>query len=265
MSEKIRKDEGKKVIDLNKTEDLLNKIEISREIEKGQNFFSEPKEEINFDSIDFNINPFKSEDINKKEKNKLDELIVGNQSIEQKRDAPYSQYYDIPIGLKTNNYIENYSKEKKTNENNLHNINFNNKSKNQSNSLINPYNINKNNNYNETTKILSNIFNIREDSNPLIQNSYNNINLNSNPFFQNLYNQINNNNSYKYINSNNFNNQISYDNNQIIDNNQLNFSNNFNTPRLREQYWICSLCNDFNIGGKNLIYFFFIFLIRKFL
>lgn len=167
MSEKIRKDEGRKATELNKKEELLNKIDLSKEIEKGQNFFSEPKEEINFDSIDFNINPFKSEDI------KLNT---------EKKGTKIPEY--------------------------------------------------------------------------MMKSSYNNISLNPNPFSQNLNNQINNNNSYNYINSNNFNNQISYDNNQIINNNHLNFSNNCQIPRLREQYWFCSLCNNFNTRGKILIIFF---------
>ena len=271
MSEK-RKDEEKELIKDNNNEELLNKFGL----EKGAYSIydkDKEKEEINFDYIDFNINPFNNEEISKKEQKNKDELIlekkVDKEGELQKKynDIQNRQKYRLNNYLNKNNEnIEEDLEEKQFSSNN--DINILNVKDNRKDALLSNFS-SKTNYYNQNNNAIVKSYdiypNINTDSKTIIPKSIYNSNSNYNPFLPNFNNQIN------YINNNNGNNQINYMNpiNYINNygNNQINFINNNNNnffPMSTHQNWICSLCNNFNAGGKNLfiINYHFFYLIR---
>lgn len=269
MSEK-GKDEEKKVIKGNKNEEIINMFNLEKETYLIYEQDKE-KEEINFDSIDFNINPFNYEEINKKEEKNPDKLLLekkddkeGQTQNPKYNDIQYRQKYQSNIILQKKENIKQDLMEKKLSSNNDNNANFNNfqgtrKETSFSNLLIKTtYNDNENNN--SLIKSYDNYPNINIDSKTIIPKPVDNINPNYNPFLRNFNNQIN------YINNNYENNQIKINSNinqmnyiNNYRNNQINYINNNNYfPMFIHNNWICSICNSYNSGGKNLFILIFI-------
>ena len=263
MSEK-GKDEEKKVIKGNKNEEIINVFNLEKERYLIYDQDKE-KEEINFDSIDFNINPFNNEEINKKEEKNPDKLLLekkddteGHSQNPKYNDIQYRQKYQSNIILQKKENIKQDLMEKKLSSNKDNNVNFNNIQDNRketsfSNLLFKTiYNDNENNN--SIIKSYDNYPNINIDSKAIIPKPVDNINSNYNPFLRNFNNQIN------YINNNLENNQIKINSNinqmnyiNNYGNNQINYINSNNYfPMLIHNNWICSICNNYNSGGKNL-------------
>ena len=199
------------------------------------------KEDINFDSIDFNINPFNSDIPEKKVKDNESEDLV----LEEKEDDNFEvnkiqmnqKYHTSNDLLKVNYFSEDKSKEKEKDKNKeIFNIN------NKINSRVNNNNINNNINYNN-----NNLDNISH-----INNNFINFNLNNNfPFNENY------NNSKKiFNNSNNIN--FDLEANSFIprnsNNNNNDNNNDFFSNKIR-QSWICSFCHNLNYQSKKYILF----------
>ena len=271
MSEK-GKDEEKKVIKGNKNEENLNIFDLEKETYYYYEQDGE-KEEINLDSFDFNINPFNNEEINIKENKNSDKLILkkkddkeGQTQNPKYNDIQYRQKSLSNILLQKKENIKQDSIEKQLSSNNDNNISFNmfKDNRKENNFLIKTsYNDNGNeNNKNLMIKSYDNYPNINIDSKTIIPKSVDNINSYYNPFLRNFNNQINYiNNNYENnkikINSNSNMNQMNFINN--YGNNQINYINNNNYfPMLIHYNWICSICNSYNAGGKNLLILIFI-------
>ena len=254
MSEKSNENEKNNII-VNKNEEFLNiigKYNQNNDIDNKNNLFNEQdkeKDEINFDSIDFNMNPFNNENQTEQE---------NSQNIKYNNDTQIGQKYKSTNYLTKKDIDEkdlNTKNLKSNNDNDISTINVNNNIRNiqSPKTLINPiytyYNdntsVNNNNNQYIMPKTYNNFGSKSMISNPLISNPINNINYNSNHLIQNLNNQIN------YSNNNN--NSFYYN---ITNINQINYiNNNFNfSPLYRKQNWICSHCTSFNSEGKNYLF-----------
>lgn len=269
MSEK-RQEEAKlnqdnKSYNNNEFFNIQEKSNENKEEEIEKIIFKEhKKEDINFDSIDFNINPFNNESKNnelKKEEPFLEkEDYISEESkdiVNQKGQKFQSSDNLFNFKLFSENKI---GKNIKIND-------INDKVDSSSNSLIK-------NIYKDTTNIFNNIKinssydnyynNIRNNFNPFFPIPNINSRANSNPFLESFINnnQLNNNNPINYSNNNNqinyinnnANNQINYINNS--NNNQFNCNNNYYS--MNNMNWICSYCNNYNNFGKNLLFIFLI-------
>lgn len=225
------------------------------------------KEEINFDSFDFNINPFNKDTVETKPENftlNNNELLLKNEdkikfelnNIQNQQSLKSS--FHTPISEKEIFQNQNF-------DNNINIINNNTQRNPSFNVLVNNNkksfnNINFNLNSNNYNNIGTNI-----NQNNQIPN--NNINLYRNPHtdifdykqFNNLYNQININNQFYNNNSP----QIKYNNNNVIKQNNYFYNNNTysnnqfdinnNNPSMNKQLsWVCPFCNNNNFGSKNL-------------
>ena len=224
-----------------KNEDSNNENQnIDKEKSEDNNLLNEhfenilEKDDINFDSIDFNINPFNNDNPEKKEKDNESEDLV----LEEKEDDKF-EVNNIQLNQKyhtSNDLLKiNYSPEDKLIE----------KDKNKK--LCNHNNINiinNNINYNNNNNFDNNIANIN--------NNVINYNTNNNNF---LFNKNYNNSNKNFNNSN----DINYDleANSFIprnnDNNNNN-NNNFFSNKIR-QSWICSFCHNLNYQSKKYILF----------
>ena len=211
-----------------KNDEIIENLE--NELEKG---------EMNFDSINFNINPFNNNDndkdngngnynINNKEKsigNDSDDLILEEKEDEDNKlelnNMQLNPKYHTSNDVLQNNLYSNENKEDKNIFNNIINFNSNSNTKDENNFYINDKNNNSRNSYNMT-----NMPNINYD-------------LDANSFIP-KNNNINNNNSN--VNMNNINNS----------------NNDFYSNKVR-QSWICSFCHNFNSQSKNIYYFIFMF------
>lgn len=266
MSEK-RKEEDNKDIYFNKKQEFFNNNNNDNvnqyneiESEKEKLLFTENiKEDINLDTIDFNINPFKNE-ISEIPQNKLitEEKNYNDKQIfkfnENQIEGQYHTFFNQP---KPNLISKENIEEKKKGMNNDNNISFktimnlNNDNLNINNDInsslihnINDYNnINNNNNIktnlNQFLQIPNN--NVSQVHNPLVQSNYINNNI--------PINNLNNNNNQINFNNNNINNQTNnFNNNTNFYNNQL--YTNQNISNMGQLSWICSFCNNLNNGGK---------------
>ena len=187
------------------------------------------KDDINFDSIDFNINPFNDDNPEKKKKdNDSDELV-----LEEKEDDKFdlnniplnTKYHTSNDLLKINIFSKDNQEEKEVDKKVINNISNN----------------NNNNNY---LNIIGN-------------NNNNFLNYNSNNF---ISNDIYNNSRKSYNNSNN----INYDleaNAFIPKNNNNNNDNNNFFPNKNRQSCICSFCHNLNYESKYYLFINFLFFI----
>lgn len=248
-----------------KEEEVENKEQFNNkneENEKDKNSSKQKEnEDINFESINFNINPFKIENVeiqqnipkktddsifNEKDNEyynikynnirieKINEILNINpikvsQNIQQKKIGPYFDY----------NTIKNIELNNKT-------LNMNNKGNRNYPTFIPSIKYNENNNKSSLISNQKNLKNLKYYN--FNNNIYTNVSSSINPYKQiPNYNQriiynpytINNNNQIKYISNNANNNNIS-----------TNYNNN-NNNIIRQQYsWVCPFCNNFNIDGK---------------
>ena len=179
------------------------------------------KDDINFDSIDFNINPFNDDNPEKKKKdNDSDELV-----LEEKEDDKFdlnniplnTKYHTSNDLLKINIFSKDSQEEKELDKN--------------KNILNNISNNNNNNNLN------------------IIGNNINFLNYNSNNF---ISNDIYNNSRKSYNNTNNINYDLEANSFIPKNNNNNNFFSNKN-----RQYWICSFCHNLNYESKYYLFFIF--------
>ena len=208
-----------------KNDEIIENLE--NELEKG---------EMNFDSINFNINPFNNNDndndkdnINNKEKsleNDSDDLILEEKEDEDNKlelnNMQLNPKYNTSKDVIQANFYSNENKEDKNIFNNIINFNSNSNSNDDNNLYISDKNNNSRNSYNNT-----NIHNYNYD-------------LDANSFIP-KNNNINNNNA-----------------NANMNNNNNNSNNDFYSNKVR-QSWICSFCHNFNSQSKNIFYFIFMF------
>ena len=190
------------------------------------------KEDLNFDSIDFNINPFN--DIND----------ITNKQNEKENESKKNFYLSEEEGIINTNLIDN--------TNNFPNNKLKTPYNPQMNLIEGNYNMNQEGN-NYFPKFINDISGI--NNNTIIFNNTNN----------NIYN--NNNNSYNniYPNSNIMNNNLynmgydfkvspflsNYNNIRINPNiNKINNNNNQFKLAKDNQSWICSFCQNFNLSSK---------------
>ena len=182
------------------------------------------KEDLNFDSIDFNINPFN--DIND----------ITNKQNEKENESKKNFYLSEEEGIINTNLIDNTNNfpnnKLKTPYNPQMNLIEGNYNMNQEGNNYFPKFINDISGINNNTIIFNNTNNNIYNNN---NNSYNNINPNSNIMNNNLYNM-----GYDFKVSpflSNYNNKINNNNNQF----KLAKDN---------QSWICSFCQNFNLSSK---------------
>ena len=175
MSEHDKKEEKNQIRNLqnervlNDTENSLRNINLNKDME-----YQMEKEDINFEDIDFNINPFNND--NSKDDEKSSE---SNELVLEEKEEEKSKLNNIPLNQKfhTSNELvkidffqDNISKEIKFDKNNLNNIDNNNISN------------NKNGNNNQLIDINNNSDNLKLDlkANSFIpKNSNNNYNNNN--------------------------------------------------------------------------------------
>ena len=230
-----KNEEKNEVKNEDKNEDSQN---IDKEKSQDNNILNDhfenilEKDDINFDSIDFNINPFNSDNPEKKDKDNESEDLV----LEEKEDDKFevnniqlNQKYHTSNDLLKINYFPEEKPKEKDNNKEIRNNNIN--------------NINNNINYNNNNSD-NNIANIN--------NNFINYNSNNNNF---LFNENYNNSKKNFNNSN----EINYDleANSFIprnSNNNNNNNNNFFSNKIR-QSWICSFCHNLNYQSKKYILF----------
>ena len=177
MSEHDKKEEKNQIRNLqnervlNDTENSLRNINLNKDME-----YQMEKEDINFEDIDFNINPFNND--NSKDDEKSSE---SNELVLEEKEEEKSKLNNIPLNPKfhTSNELvkidffqDNISKEIKFDKNNLNNIDNNN----------NNISSNKNGNNNQLIDINNNSDNLKLDlkANSFIpKNSNNNYNNNN--------------------------------------------------------------------------------------
>lgn len=233
--------------------------------EKDEIYKGLESEEINFDSINFNINPFNSEDNSKRENNYFNN---NNYMKEMKQKDNKNQILaanSIPIFNSINPSMQlNNNKVQleplllNNNNNNLNNLN-------QIGNFNNMNNINNYSTSNISQQIPPFFNNIYPPNNNdfLLMENYNyipnnpninyidnkaNSNFNSLTPNTNIYNQINNDDSM----------QINYYNEQANNrtNNLINYNDDFNNyiQRIGQINWVCPFCNNFNSQCKKLYF-----------
>ena len=220
MSEHIKNEEKMQIQNsqieknFNKDENSLKNRKVNENVENQIE-----KEDVNFDNIDFNINPFNSDNSKNDEKsNESNEFV-----LEEKEDEIF-ELNNISLNPKfhTSNELikvdffqdNNNIKEKEYNKNNLNNI--------------------INNNF---TNYITNINPKKKDEN------------------KDQFNDRNNNSRKSYNNSNILN--LNLEANSFIpkkNNNNNNYNNFFSTKG--RTIWVCSFCHNINFESKKYIYFY---------
>lgn len=209
-----------KEINLNQNnliENLSNNSEKSIEKENINEIIENEteKEEMNFDSIDFNINPFNSNDEKKEEKGEeSDEFVLEEKEL---KNIQFNKFHTSNDLLK----IDFFPKEE-TNEFEVNKDKNNNLSKDNNNNNI--FNDNNINNYNLQKNEINDFSSINHNSNSRksYNNSYNlNLDIGASSFIPKNPNRSSNNSNI----------------------------NNFFMTKGRPS-WICSFCHNFNFESK---------------
>ena len=259
-----------------------------KDIEKGNlSFIPKEKEELSFDSINFNINPFTN--LNSEiQQNIFVPKDVNDELVLKDKETKFYQFNSNPVEIKDNTLINKEQlssipgEDLEHNRINLNNIYMkNNMNQNNSNNIIN-YNINEN--FGFIKSLNKNIYDNNKDESRYIDNNstinnYNENNFNNNeenlnflsPISNKNFNLLASNENNKQINyiNNNFNErQDNFPNNYIINtnsfnspinyncNNQFNNINNNNNqsnyiyPIIEKDSWICRFCSNLNHEGK---------------
>ena len=285
MSEPKKEEEKEDCFNNKKDEDIEKEINILNQ---------QGKEEINFESINFNINPFKKEKSEPQHKNiiKNKDILVKDKEIENQN----IKYNNFPTTNKYESSKINPQQINKIQEQNninycighniLNNIEISNKNINNNNKKIYPITtpLTKKSDNNNEFKLLNNnniepklnyskLYNKKnKNTNGFTQNPDYSERVNYNPFVINnntsqinyINNNINNNNNqinYIYNNANACNNQINYIDDSVNNNSiHFNYNKNYNNIIMRDlPSWICPLCNNCNDAGKiNLLIYYYI-------
>ena len=223
MSEHNKEEENKKN-QINHNENLSNNNEKSIEKENANDILENEteKEEMNFDSIDFNINPFNSNDEKKEEKSdESDEFVLEEKEL---KNIQYNKFHTSNDLIKIDPFQEEEPNEIELDKNKIQDNDKNNNLKDDN----NIFSSNNSINYNVQNNEIKDFSSINDNSNS--RKSYNNskninLDIGANSFIPKNPNRSNNN------------------------------INNFFMTKGRPS-WICSFCHNFNFESKqNIIYF----------
>jgi len=229
-------------------------------------------EEINFDSINFNINPFNSEENPKRENNYFNnnefmkemEQKDNKNKILEANNMPIFNDINPSLNINKNNALLEpllLNNNNSNNNNNLNNLN-------PLGNFSNMNNLNRINNYNtnnisqQIPPFINNIY-PQKKNDFLLMDNYNyipnnpNINYIDNKANTNINSITPNTNIYSQLN-NDDNMQTNYYNEQMNNNtnNLINFNNDINNyiQRTGQFSWVCPFCNNFNSQCKKLYF-----------